>query len=257
MSAYVFTAKIRQGHGKAYAAGLRREGKVPGVLYGHEGKPQSVEVSEREIEGLITKTLGANALLTMKLDPSTGSGQAPSEETVMFKDIQRDPVKTKLVHIDFYHVDPKHPLKLKIPVETTGTSVGVKDGGGILQKPRRFLNVRCLSNAIPHSIKVDISNVGLDQSILLQDLAKIPGVEFLDDPHSVLAHVAAIEEEAAAAPAAAAGEAPAQPEVIGEKEREAKRAEKEGASTGSAQAPSAEGGKAPAKGAAPAAPAKK
>jgi large subunit ribosomal protein L25 len=236
MAELSFKAKLRSGSGKAYAAGLRREGKVPGVLYGQATQPQNLELEAKEMESLIAKTLGANALLTMNLE----GGKNP-QETVMFKDVQRDPVKSKLLHIDFYHVDMAHTLKLKIPVAVTGVAAGVKEGGGILQRARRFLNVRCLPSAIPKSIQVDVSAVDLDQSILLQDLPKVPGVEFLDDPHSVLVHVAAPEEEAAAAPVAEAGAAPAQPEVIGEKEREAKRAEKE---TGAPAAAPAAGGKA-------------
>lgn len=248
MAPISFKAKARTGLGKAYSAQLRREGKVPGVVYGHSSKPQNVEMPEKEMEALIAKTLGTNSLLTMEIE-----GGTEPQATVMFKDMQRDPVKSKLVHIDFYQVDPKFPLKLKIPVSVTGVAVGVKEGGGILQRARRFLNVRCLPTAIPRTIQVDVSAVGLDQSILLKDLPKSEGVEFLDDPHSVLVHVAAVEEEAAPVAAeAVAGAVPAQPEVIGEKERDAKRAEKEGAA-GAAPAPAGGKAAAPAAGAKPAA----
>src|SRR3954463_7670761 len=105
MAEISFKAKARTGLGKAYSAGLRREGKVPGVVYGHSVKPQSIEVMEKEIESLIAKTLGTNTLLTMELE-----GGASGQGLVMFKEIQRDPVKSRLVHIDFYQVDAKHPV---------------------------------------------------------------------------------------------------------------------------------------------------
>ncbi len=226
---YSFEAKVRTQKGKAHAGSLRRNGRVPGVVYGQGKESQAVELEDKEMNALIAKTMGLNALLTMKLADEKGG---TSERTVMFKEVQREPVKSKLWHVDFYLVDPASKLKLKVPVRLEGVAAGTKEGG-ILEHGVRSLNVRCLPSAIPSAIKVDVSNLGLDQSILLEQLPRSEGVDFLDDPHAVLAHVAAVEEEA---PAAAAAGTTDQPEVIGEKEKEAKRAEKEGAKAPAADA---------------------
>src|SRR4051812_12731000 len=95
---FKFEAKVRTQLGKAHSNRMRREGRIPAVLYGQDTKPTSLELAEREIETLISKTMGANALLNMQL---TAEGGTPSGQTVMFKEIQREPVKNKLTHVDF------------------------------------------------------------------------------------------------------------------------------------------------------------
>src|SRR6185369_39298 len=125
-----FTATARSGHGRRNAARLRAEGKLPANVYGRGEKPVSVEVDTRAINLLYQRTIGRNTLLTMKLD-----GQA--DQMVMFKEVQREPVKDKFLHVDFYHVDPAHPLKLRVPVVLEGTAKGVKEAGGILNHPTR------------------------------------------------------------------------------------------------------------------------
>ncbi len=204
-----FNAKPRQGAGRRYAARLREQGILPANVYGRGEKPVSVEVDGAEVWLLYQRTIGKNALLTMKFDGK--------DTTVMFKEVQREPVKDKFLHVDFYHVDPAHPIKLRIPVVLTGVAKGTKEAGGILGHPTRSLRVRCLPTAIPTDIKVDVTNLGLDESVLLQDITPPAGVTFLDGKHTVLAHVSQVEEEKAPEPAAAAASAAGTPEVIKEK----------------------------------------
>jgi large subunit ribosomal protein L25 len=243
MAEYKFEAKIRPVDGKKGARGLRNNDKLPAIVYGRGEKSLAVEVSAKELPLIFLRTLGKNALLTMSLTDEAGK---TSDTTVMFKDVQREPVKGKFQHIDFYHVDPKHPLKLKVPVVLSGTAVGVKEKGGLLSQPTRNLTVRCLPADIPAQIAIDISALDLEETVLLQSVTPPKGVTFLGDPHTVLAMVSTIEEEKAPEPTAAAAAA-AGPEVITAKKPE----------EGAAAAPAA-GGK-DAKAAAPAAkaPAKK
>ena len=224
-----FTATARKGNGRRYAASLRAEGKLPANVYGRGEKSLSVEGDNRAVNLLYQRTIGKNTLLTMKLE-----GQA--DQTVMFKEVQREPVKGKFLHVDFYHVDPAHPIKLRIPVVLEGAAKGVKEEGGILNHPTRFVRVRCLPKDIPADIKIDVSGLGLDESLLLQDVTPPAGVLFLDGKHTVLAHVSSVEEEKAADPAATAEGAAGAPEVIGEK--------KEGAAADGAAPAAAAGGKA-------------
>lgn len=207
-----FTATPRNGGGRRYSTRLRALGKLPANIYGRGEKSVSVEIDNREIFLLYQRTIGKNALLTMNFDGK--------DTTVMFKEVQREPVKGKFLHVDFYHVDPAHPIKLKIPVELTGTAKGVKELGGILGHTTRFLKVRCLAKDIPANITVDVSNLGLDESILLENVPAPAGVTFLDNKHTVLAHVSEVAEEKAPDPAAAAAGAAGTPEVITEKKKE-------------------------------------
>ena len=192
MAEYKFEASARTAGGKKGARALRSTGKLPAVVYGASIKPYTVEVSAKELPLLYLRTLGKNALLTMTLTDEKG---AKSDSIVMFKEIQREPVKDKFRHIDFYHVDPKHPIKLKVPVVLEGTAIGVKEFGGNLTHPTRNLTVKCLPADIPTEIRVDISGLNLDMSLLLKDVKPPKGVTFLGDSHIVLAQVTAIEEE--------------------------------------------------------------
>lgn len=219
MAEYKFEAAVRAAGGKKGARALRAAGKLPAVVYGVSIKPYTVEVSAKEIPLLYLRTLGKNALLTMSLTDEKG---AKSESTVMFKEVQREPVKDKFRHVDFYHVDPKHAINLKVPVVLSGVPVGVKEFFGILNHPTRNLQVRCLPADIPAEIRVEIGHLGLDESLLLKDVKPPKGVTFLGDPHTVLAQVTATEEEKAPEPAAAAPGAG--PEVIKEKKAEGEAA---------------------------------
>jgi large subunit ribosomal protein L25 len=212
MATYEFNAKVRSASGKGGAKTLRNADVLPAVVYGRGEAGLKVEVSGKEVPLLYLRTLGKNSLLTMNLTDEKG---ATKQETVMFKEVQREPVKNKFLHVDFYHVDAKHPLKLKVPVVLEGLPIGVKEQGGILQHPTRNVLVRCLPADIPTEIRVDVSGLKQDESILLEDFTAPKGVLFLSDPHTVLAQVAAVvEEKAPEVAVAAAADAAKGPEVI-------------------------------------------
>jgi large subunit ribosomal protein L25 len=209
---YSFSAVTREDTGKKNGFALRREGKLPAVVYGRGEKSTMVTINDHEIFNIYQKTIGKNAMLTMKLTDAAGKVE---EQTVMFKDIQREPVRQTFVHVDFYHVHPEHPLKLKVPIVLTGTAKGVKESGGILEHHARSVQVRCLPKDIPAEIKVDVSNLDVEQALMLGQIQPPAGVTFLADKKLVLAHVSeAPEEEKAPEPVAVEGQ---QPEVIGEK----------------------------------------
>jgi large subunit ribosomal protein L25 len=228
-----FNASPRQGAGRRYSTRLRAKGKIPANVYGRGEKPVSVEIDNREIVLLYQRTIGKNSLLTMKFEGK--------ETTVMFKEVQREPVKGKFLHVDFYHVDQAHPIKLRIPVELVGTAKGVKELGGILGHTTRFVRVRCLPKDIPVNITIDVTDLGLDESILLENITPPAGVTFLDNKHTVLAHVSEVLEEKAPEAAAAGAEGAAgAPEVITEKKKEGE----EGAAAPAAGAKAGDKGKA-------------
>jgi large subunit ribosomal protein L25 len=134
----------------------------------------------------------------------------------MIKDVQIDPLSRKMTHIDFVRVLMDEVVRVTIPVHLNGTATaeGIK-AGGILDWQVRDLHVECLPNAIPDSIEVDMSNVGMHQYIHISDLKLPEGVKVLDDVERVVAGVTHARAEVVETPATPeAGAAPAEPEVI-------------------------------------------
>jgi large subunit ribosomal protein L25 len=150
----------------------------------------------------------------------------------MLRELQRDPVTERLLHVDFLRIDPDRPMHVSVPVRLLGMAEGVKNEGGILDFVQRQVEVSCLPANIPESLAVDISELHLNQNVAVKQLEVGEGIEILDDPESILAVVvpsraAEVEvaeaEEEAAEEAAAEGE---EPEVIGKgKEAEAEQPE--------------------------------
>ncbi len=133
----------------------------------------------------------------------------------MIKDVQIDPISRKMTHIDFVRVSMDEKIRVTIPVHTTGAAIGVKEGG-LMDFQVRELHVECLPNAIPDTIDVDITNLGVHDYLRVADLKLPEGVKVLDDPERVVVGVTHVRAEAEPTPAEAAAVAaePTEPEVI-------------------------------------------
>jgi large subunit ribosomal protein L25 len=202
----------REEQGKGAAGRLRREGKVPAVVYGGHRETVPITVDRKAVTDLIQKSEhGVRSIFLLKM---AGSDQ---QRHAMIKEIQIDPINRKMTHIDFVRVVMDEVIRTTVPVHVNGSPIGVKEGG-LLDFQVRVLHVECLPNAIPDKIDVDISNLGMHQYIRISELVPPDGVKVLDDPDRVVVgvtHVRAEEiptpEAAAAAPAEAV---PTEPEVI-------------------------------------------
>src|SRR5213596_1030778 len=222
MAEIVVTAKNRSERGKNAARRLRREGLVPGIVYGGKGENVAVAVDPKALQKVLRSEAGRNAIL--KLDIA-GYGAA----NAILKSWQVDPVKENFLHADFYRIAMDVAIRITVPIHTVGEARGVKVDAGILELVIREIEVECLPGDIPERIDVDVSDLGINQSLRVSDV-KIPAkVKVLQAADQVVVHVVAVKEEEAA-PAAAAdpvaeGEAAApaaEPEVIkkGKKEEE-------------------------------------
>ncbi len=186
-------AEIRTTKGNGPARAMRREGRVPAVLYGPKSEPSILSIDETELLTIIKKEGGiGRSLINLAIDGEKGSTVA------MVKEMQTDPVDRNILHVDFYEVDMDRHIKVSVPVTTTGQSEGV-ELGGMLQLIRRELEVFCLPNAIPQEITIDISDLNIGDSVHVEDLAAQSGVEI---PHEVnftvltiLSPKAEVEEE--------------------------------------------------------------
>ena len=207
------SAKERGGRGKGAARSARREGRIPGILYGHGEESVALSVDAIDLKKLVHSISVENTIVDLDL-----GGSEPYK--VLIRELQRHPVRDEFVHIDFFHVAMDEKIQVEIPIVLVGTPTGVKNKGGVMDHQLRELEVFCLPSNIPEKIELDVSNLDIGDSIHVSDI-QLEDVEILTDlDRSVVAVLAptVIEVEEAAA----VEEALAEPEVIGRgKEEEA------------------------------------
>lgn len=212
-------AEKREGLGKGLARSLRREGKVPAVLY-REGKSQSIKLSKKELSKLINSMSGEQVMVDLQFSDG-------EKKLALLKDYQVDPIKGELLHTDFFEVSLTEEVRISVHVTTIGEPIGVKRDGGILQHTLREVEIECLPDKIPGKISVDISKLEVGQSVHVSDLKFEEGIKVLTDPGDVIVTVIApIVEEVAPAAVEAAAPAAAEPEVIKKGKKEEEAAEK-------------------------------
>jgi len=207
----VVEVEPRTEMGKNESRRLRASGRVPGIVYGMNRPPFSVAVSPRSLEEILRLESGRNTIFRLSL-----AGQDQTR-AVMIKELQRDPVTERMVHVDFVRVDLEKSVKVNVPIRLLGTAVGVKSEGGIVEFITRQVEVECLPEEIPEHLDVDVSELHVNQHASVADLAVGAKVKVLADPQAIVVVIAAPRAEevpAAAAEAAAAPAAAAEPEVI-------------------------------------------
>jgi large subunit ribosomal protein L25 len=203
----------RDRFGKNEAGRLRREGRIPAVLYGEKRDPEPVAVDPKELMRILHSDSGANTLIALKLD---GAGDA----RVLVKEYQIDPVSHKLLHADFYRIAMDKVLRVTVPIQLTGEARGVKVDGGVVDFVHREVVLECLPADIPEHLIVDVSNLGIHDGVRVRDLETEGKWKAVSEADMLIVHVVAprleaepVAEEAAAAVAPPVG-APAEPEVI-------------------------------------------
>lgn len=203
------TARIRDGRGKGAARKLRATGEVPAVSYGQGGEARPLSVRTLELEQLLSRINPENTIIDLTVDGGE-SIQA------LIREVQQHPSKRQILHVDFFEIQAGEKITVGIPVQLHGTPKGVSDEGGVLQEILRELSVECLPKDIPTSIDLDVSGLGLNESLHVSDV-KLEKATILNDPELVVCTVspptveAAPEEaeaEEGAAEAEGAGEAP-------------------------------------------------
>jgi large subunit ribosomal protein L25 len=172
----------RESHGSAESRRLRARGLVPGVLYSNGKAANAFCVEERELRRVLTGDHGLHAILDVVLD-----GQDKAHHAVL-KDYQLHPTRNRLLHVDFHEVRLDRPIQAQVAVELTGEARGVTEGG-VLQQPAREVTVEALPMEIPERFTVDVSGLGLGDSLRVGELPALEGVAFLDDPETVVASV--------------------------------------------------------------------
>jgi large subunit ribosomal protein L25 len=178
--------KERERLGSAESRRLRKQGLVPGVLYG-KSTARAIAVGERDLRAALTGPSGLHAVLDVVLE-----GQTTTHPSIL-KEYQRDPVRGYLRHVDLQEVRLDVAIQATVQVHLVGgeDAPGVKEGG-VLSAPTTSLNVEALPLEVPESIEADVSRLEMGGALRLEDIPTLEGVTFLDDPHeTVLATVTA------------------------------------------------------------------
>ncbi len=176
---------------------LRRQGLIPAIIYGHETEPIPVQIEERELIRVLNQA-GPNRLITLRLDGRP--------RLALAREIQRDAITGKLLHVDFYTVVMTEKLSAEVPLVLVGESPAVERGEGVLQHGISTVEVECLPGDLIHSIEVDLSELEeVGQAIYVKDLKVPPTVEILTEGEEMVVKVAPVveeveEEEVAVAP---------------------------------------------------------
>lgn len=216
-------ASSRTGTGKGVARSLRRNGLVPGVIYGHARAPMSLSVDAREFERLLERIAAENTVVELTLDGTSSR--------TLIRQIQRDPIRRHVIHVDFQELVAGEKVTVRIPIVLQGIPEGVRNSGGILSQVLQDLEVRVDPLNMPRFIQVDVTAISIGHSVHVGEIALPEGVELMGDKGATIAVVAAPKEEVVAAPVAGAEvEAPAEPELIRKP-----KAEEEGEGEGEAE----------------------
>jgi len=210
------SATPRPELGKNAARRVRSVGQIPGVVYGPQTKPVSVAIDERAFRSAVKEAGGISAIFNLNV--------AGKENKVVLRELQRDPVTSRVIHIDFHAISMNKPIHISIPVHFVGLAEGVKNDGGIMQTTLRELAISCLPSEIPERFELDVSELRIGESIHVRDIS-IPKVEILSESQRTIVVISAptvMKVEEPTAEEVAEGE---EAEAAAEAEAEAKPAE--------------------------------
>lgn len=162
---------------------LRRDGRVPGVVYGSTVEPQPVHVSARDLYAVLHTEAGLNAIIELDVEGSA--------VLTVAREVQRHPVRGEIEHLDFIEVRLDTEIHAEVGITYLGIPVGVRDEGGIVETIENSITITALPNAIPSSIEVDIEHLGMGDTLKVSDLPVIDGVTYSADPDAPLLLVTA------------------------------------------------------------------
>lgn len=175
--AITLKAKKRENLSRSTTKQLRKDGYIPGVVYGKSQEPITVSVNNIDLIKTI-RDEGRNAIISLEIEDE-------KSVDVMVHDYQKEIVKDDIIHVDFFAVDMAEEMDVQVPVRIEGEAIGVKEGG-VLQQPIFELQVRAKPADIPEEITVDVTNLNIGDSLAVQDIEKTGSYEILDDPETTV-----------------------------------------------------------------------
>lgn len=209
MAVVTVTAQKRTELGKGPTNRLRRQGFIPGIIYGQKASNIPVAIGESEFRRV---DAGAGQVFKVAVE---GEG----EHSVLVREMQKHPVSQRIIHVDLMEVSMDEPINTIVPVRIDGEAKGEK-AGGILQYGIREVEVKCLPADIPEAIAVDISGLEIGDQVKVEDLVAPTGVTILTDPEQLVISVITAQVEEVVEEEAPEGEEPAAPEAAEEAQEE-------------------------------------
>lgn len=209
------TVSSRTTSGKGAARTLRREGKVPAIIYGHGREAESVSVETAALKKMLVGISAGTTIVDVTVD-----NRAPVK--ALIREIQRDSLRpAEIIHLDLYEVRGDEEITLQVPVRLIGIPDGVRNFGGVLDHVLRELEIEVLPADIPEHVDLDVTALTIGHSLFVRDL-QVPKAKVLNDPDTPICTVVAPRAEEAPAAAAATEEpAVAEPELIRKPKAEA------------------------------------
>jgi large subunit ribosomal protein L25 len=188
---FELNATERKSTGKGPARAIRRQGLIPGVLYGPKTEPILLTVAPFDLDRIYKESGSEHVILNLTI-----KNGGTRNKTAMIKELQTTPVSSQYLHVDFYEISLEQEVTVKVPVELTGKSKGV-ESGGFVQLVRYELEVCCLPVDIPDKIQFDVSDLDIGDSIHVEDIQVSDKVKLLYDTNFTVATVVAptVEEE--------------------------------------------------------------
>ena len=220
MATATLSATPRAGTGKGAARTLRREGQVPGVIYGHAREPQSLALNARELERLLERVNAESTVIELSVDGRTAR--------TLIREIQRHPYKRDVLHVDFQELVAGEKVTVHVPLVLHGTAEGVR-AGGIMDQVMRELEIEVDPSGIPERFDVDVSALTIGHSLHVRDVPRPEGVTVLDDEDATICVIIPPRAETPTAGVETVAEPAAEPELI-RKSKEEGEGEGEGES---------------------------
>jgi large subunit ribosomal protein L25 len=212
MEQYQLAVKVRDTRGKEAAKKMRKEMNIPGIFYGANSEPVMVSFKDGDLRRILKNAASKNIIMKLQIE----SGKGTDSKLVILKELQSDPLKGSYVHADFCEISMNKELTLNVPVVLVNTPAGAALGG-VLQAVRRELTIKCLPDKVVEKIEIDVSGLGIGDSLHIRDVVFPEGITSAQEGHLTVAVVNA--------PAAAEKVAPGEEGEEGE-EAKAKEAEK-------------------------------
>lgn len=208
-------AQTRTGVGRGPCNKLRREGRVPAVIYGGQDPSQPLSLDAREISAFLARLASEHVMVDLEI----ADGDSTVNRLALIQEVIHHTLKRHIMHVDFHAVKSDEKIHAQIPVETVGEPNGVRNFGGLLDLAIHAIEVSCLPKDLPEKIVIDVTELNIGDAIHIRDVKFPEGVSATGAPELTVIRIAAPKVEVAAEPAAAPAAAP---EVIKEKKPEEK-----------------------------------
>lgn len=201
------TIERREAAGTTKARALRKDGKIPGILYGHGSDPQAIAFARRALDDILHH--GARtSLITLTMD-------GKRVDTALLREVQVDPVSRRIVHVDLQRVSADETVQARLPVVTVGTPEGVRSFGGVMDVVLHDLEVEGPANKLPDRIEIDVNELGIHQHVTAGEIQLPEGFKMITAADATVIAVEPSKTEKLLEEAAVAVTEQAEPEIVG------------------------------------------